>query len=153
MNDKPILLTAEGRALIEAEYEHLVTVRRAEVAAQIATAADDGDLSENAAYDHAKEEQAHMEGRITTLQHFRRNAVLINQPTNDVVALGSTVTIVQDGVCDTYTILGPLESAPSLGRISNESPLGRALLNHKAGDHVDVHAPAGVRTVHILSIQ
>jgi transcription elongation factor GreA len=153
MNDKPILLTAEGRALIEAEYEHLVTVRRAEVAVQIATAVDDGDLSENAAYDHAKEEQAHTEGRIATLQHFRRNAVLINQPTNDVVALGSTVTIVQDGVCDTYTILGPLESAPGLGRISNESPLGRALLNHKAGDHVDVHAPAGVRTVHILSIQ
>jgi transcription elongation factor GreA len=153
MNDKPVLLTAEGRALIDAEYEHLVTVRRAEVAAQIGTAADDGDLSENAAYDHAKEEQAHIEGRIATLQHFRRNAVLINQPTNDVVALGSTVTIEEDGIHDTYTILGPFEAAPSLGRISNESPMGRALLNHKTGDLVAVQAPAGVRTVRVLSIR
>jgi transcription elongation factor GreA len=139
--------------LIEAEYEHLVTVRRAEVAAQIATAADDGDLSENAAYDYAKEEQSHREGRIAALQHFRRNAALINQPTSDVVALGSTVTIEQDGSHDTYTILGSLEAAPNLGRISNESPLGCALLNHKTGDIVDVHAPAGVRAVRILSIQ
>jgi transcription elongation factor GreA len=153
MNDKPVPLTAEGRALIDAEYEHLINVRRAEVAAQIGTAADDGDLSENAAYDHAKDEQAHIEGRIATLQHFRRNAVLINQPSNDVVALGSTVTIEQDGTHDTYIILGPLEAAPNQGRISNESPMGRALLNHKAGDIVEVHAPAGVRAVRILSIQ
>jgi transcription elongation factor GreA len=154
MNDKPVLLTAEGRALIDAEYEHLVNVRRIEVAAQIGTAADDGDLSENAAYDHAKDEQAHVEGRIATLQHFRRNAVLIDEhPTSDVVALGSTVTIEEDGTHDTYTILGPLEAAPNLGRISNESPMGRALLNHRTGDIVDVYAPSGVRAVRILSIQ
>src|SRR6185437_16697023 len=77
MNDKPVPLTAEGRAQMEAEYEHLVKVRRLEIAAQIGAAADDGDLSENAAYDHAKEEQALLEGRIAALEHFRRNAVLI----------------------------------------------------------------------------
>ena len=153
MNEKPVPLTAEGRAQIEAEYEHLVNVRRAEIAAQIGLAADDGDLSENAAYDHAKDEQAHMEGRIATLQHFRRHAVLIELSTSGIVQLGSNVTIEQDGDRDTYTILGPLEAAPSQGRISNESPMGRALLNHKAGDSVDVHTPSGIRTVHILSIQ
>jgi transcription elongation factor GreA len=153
MNDKPVPLTAEGRAQIEAEYEHLVKVRRAEIAAQIGSAADDGDLSENAAYDHAKDEQALIEGRIATLEHFLRNAVLIEAPSSSVVQLGSKVTIEQDGDRDTYTILGPLEAAPTKGRISNESPMGRALLNHKAGDSVEVHAPSGIRTVHIIAIQ
>jgi transcription elongation factor GreA len=153
MNDKPVPLTAEGRAQIEAEYDHLVNVRRAEIAAQIGSAADDGDLSENAAYDHAKDEQALIEGRIATLEHFMRNAVLIETPTSSVVQLGSKVTIHQDSGEDTYTILGPLEAAPTKGRISNESPMGRALLNHKAGDSVEVHAPSGIRTVRIISIQ
>ncbi|HEY8312033.1 MAG TPA: transcription elongation factor GreA [Gemmatimonadaceae bacterium] len=152
MNDKPVPLTAEGRAQIEAEYAHLVNVRRAEVAAQIGAAAEDGDLSENAAYDHAKDEQALLEGRIATLEHFLRNAVLIESPTNGLVQLGSKVTIEQDGEEDTYTIVGPLEAAPTKGRISNESPMGRALLNHKPGDTVEVNAPAGVRTVRIISI-
>jgi transcription elongation factor GreA len=153
MNDKPVPLTAEGRAQIEAEYAHLVNVRRAEVAEQIGSAADDGDLSENAAYDHAKDEQALMEGRIATLEHFLRHAVLIESPSNGVVQLGSRVTIHQEGGQDTYTILGPLEASPGKGRISNESPMGRALMNHKAGDTVDVHAPSGVRKVQIISIE
>ncbi|MDB5058082.1 MAG: transcription elongation factor greA [Chloroflexi bacterium] len=153
MNDKPVPLTAEGRAQIEAEYEHLVNVRRAEVAAQIGAAAEDGDLSENAAYDHAKDEQALLEGRIATLEHFLRNAVLIESPTNGVVQLGSKVTIDQDDGEETYTIVGPLEAAPIKGRISNESPMGRALLNHKAGDTVEVNAPSGARKVRIISIQ
>jgi transcription elongation factor GreA len=153
MNDKPVPLTAEGRAQIEAEYAHLVNVRRAEVAAQIGAAAEDGDLSENAAYDHAKDEQALLEGRIATLEHFLRNAVLIQSSTTGVVQLGSKVTIEQDGEEDTYSIVGPLEAAPTKGRISNESPMGRALLNHKPGDTVEVNAPAGVRTVRIISIQ
>ena len=153
MNSKPVPLTAEGRAQMEAEYEHLITVRRVEVAAQIGAAADDGDLSENAAYDHAKEEQALLEGRIAALQHFRRNAVLITSPTAGLVQLGSRVTINQDGDQDTYTIVGPLESAPIQGRISHESPMGRALLNHKVGDSVEVRAPAGLRSVHIIAIE
>jgi transcription elongation factor GreA len=153
MNDKPVPLTAEGRAQIEAEYEHLVNVRRAEIAAQIGAAAEDGDLSENAAYDHAKDEQALLEGRIATLEHFLRNAVLIESPSNGLVQLGSKVTIEQGDGEETYSIVGPLEAAPIKGRISNESPMGRALLNHKAGDTVEVNAPSGVRTVRIISIQ
>ncbi|MGH2387126.1 MAG: transcription elongation factor GreA [Chloroflexota bacterium] len=153
MNSKPVPLTAEGRAQLEVEYAHLTTVRRAEIAAQIGAAADDGDLSENAAYDHAKEEQALLEGRIAALEHFRRNAVLITNHTGGLVQLGACVTIEQDGDQDTYTIVGPLESSPAQGRISHESPMGRALLNHKVGDTVDVRAPAGVRSVQIVAIQ
>lgn len=153
MNDKPVPMTAEGRAQIEAEYEYLVTVRRAEIAAQIGSAADDGDLSENAAYDHAKDEQALVEGRIVALQRLRRNAVLIETPSSSLVQLGSIVTIEQDGARDTYTILGPLESAPAQGRISNESPMGRALLSHRAGDRVEVRTPSGMRSVTIVSVQ
>jgi transcription elongation factor GreA len=153
MNDKPVPLTAEGRAQIEAEYQHLTKVRRAEIAAQIGAAAEDGDLSENAAYDHAKDEQALLEGRIAALEHFLRNAVLIESASTGSVQLGSRVTIEQDGDQDTYTIVGPLEAAPNKGRVSNESPLGRALMNHKPGDSVDVNAPAGVRSVRIVSIE
>ncbi len=152
MDDQPVPMTAAGRADIEAEYEHLVTVRRAEIAAQIGAAADDGDLSENAAYDHAKEEQARVEGRIAALARLRRHAVLIERPSGGVVQLGSTVTVEQDGARDTYTILGRLESAPAQGRISNESPLGRALLSHRAGDRVEVRTPSGPRTVLILAV-
>ncbi|HVC80820.1 MAG TPA: transcription elongation factor GreA [Chloroflexota bacterium] len=152
MNDKPVPLTSEGRAEIEAELAHLRTVRRQEVAAAIGAAAEDGDLSENAAYDHAKEEQALLEGRIATLEHFLRNAVLIENGSHDTVQLGATVTIEQDGEQETYTVVGPLEAAPLKGRISNESPIGRALLNHKSGDTVKVMAPAGERTVRIVSV-
>jgi transcription elongation factor GreA len=153
MNNQPVPLTVEGRAQLEAEYAHLIQVRRAEVAAQIGSAADDGDLSENAAYDHAKDEQALLEGRIATLEYFLRNAVLIEDPANGLVQLGATVTIEQGGEQETYTIVGPLEAAPTKGRISHVSPMGRALLNHKAGDSVEVHAPAGVRTVRVVSVQ
>lgn len=152
MNDKPVPLTTEGRAEIEAELVHLRTVRRQEIAAAIGAAAEDGDLSENAAYDHAKEEQALLEGRIATLEHFLRNAVLIEAASHDTVQLGATVTIEQDGERDTYTVVGPLEAAPLKGRISNESPIGKAIMNHKPGDTVKVLAPAGERTVRIVSI-
>jgi transcription elongation factor GreA len=153
MNDKAVPLTAEGRIQIEKEHAHLINVRRAEIAEQIGSAADDGDLSENAAYDHAKDEQALLEGRIATLEHLLRNAVLIESSSSSLVQLGSKVTIEQDGEQDTYTILGSFEAAPTKGRISNESPMGRALLNHKAGDSVEVHAPSGIRMVQIISIQ
>jgi transcription elongation factor GreA len=153
VNDKPVFLTAEGRAQIEAELANLINVKRQEVAAQIGAAAEDGDLSENAAYDHAKEEQALLEGRIATLEHFLRNAVLIENQSGNTVGLGSTVTIEDDGEEETYTIVGPLEAAPLKGRISNESPMGRSLLMHKVGETVQVDTPAGMRSVKIVTIK
>lgn len=152
-SDKPVFLTAEGRAQIEAELDNLVKVRRQEIAALIGAAAEDGDLSENAAYDHAKEEQALLEGRIATLEQYLRNAVLIENRSGNTIALGTTVTIDDDGEEDTYTIVGPLEAAPTKGRISNESPLGRALLMHKVGDVVQVDTPAGTRAVKVIAIK
>jgi transcription elongation factor GreA len=152
MNQKPVPLTAKGRSEIEAEYEYLVHTRRSEVAEQIGSAADDGDLSENAAYDHAKEEQALLEGRIAHLEHTLRHAVIIEEVAGELIQLGSCVTVEEAGTQDTYTILGPLESAPLRGRISHESPMGRALMNHRAGDLVDVHAPSGVLAVKILAV-
>src|SRR3981081_1583118 len=106
MNDKPVFLTAEGRTQIEAELDYLVNTRRREVAAVIGAAAEDGDLSENAAYDHAQEEQALLEGRILRLEHQLRNAVLIESSHNGLVQLGSTVTIDEGGEHDTYTVVG-----------------------------------------------
>jgi transcription elongation factor GreA len=154
MNDKPVFLTAEGREQIERELDYLVNVRRQEIAAQIGAAAEDGDLSENAAYDHAKEEQSRLEGRIGELQSFLRNAVLIQSTVNNgIVQLGSTVTIDEGGELDTYTIVGALEAAPLKGRISNESPIGKALLSHKAGETVEVVAPGGTRKVRIVEVQ
>jgi transcription elongation factor GreA len=153
MIGKPVPLTVEGRTEIEAELAHLRTVRRQEIAAAIGAAAEDGDLSENAAYDHAKEEQALLEGRIATLEHHLRNAVLIEQASShETVQLGAKVTIEEDGEEETYSIVGPLEAAPLKGRISNESPIGKALLNHKTGDTVRVIAPAGERSVRIVAI-
>lgn len=152
-SDKPVFLTPEGRAQIEAELDNLIHVRRQEIAALIGAAAEDGDLSENAAYDHAKEEQALLEGRIATLEQYLRNAVLIENQNGTTVGLGSTVTIEDDGEEDTYTIVGALEAAPTKGKISNESPLGRALLMHKAGDELQVETPAGTRKVKIVAIK
>jgi len=153
MNEKAVPLTPDGRAQLEAELAYLVNVRRQEIAAQIGAAAEDGDLSENAAYDHAKEEQALLEGRIAKLEHSLRNAVIIESATaNGIVQLGSTVTIQDEGEQDTYTIVGPLEAAPLKGFISNESPVGRALLNRKVGDVMQVDTPAGMRTVRVVSI-
>ncbi len=153
MIGKPVPLTVEGRTEIEAELVHLRTVRRLEIAAAIGAAAEDGYLSENAAYDHAKEEQALLEGRIATLEHHLRNAVLIEEPTShEIVQLGAKVTIEEDGEEETYSIVGPLEASPLKGRISNESPIGKALLNHKRGDTVRVLAPAGEWSVRIVAI-
>jgi transcription elongation factor GreA len=153
-NGDVIYLTAEGRSRLEQELEHLTTVERPQIAARLHSAIKDGDLSENAAYTAAKEDQGHLEGRIAHLQASLRKAVLIEQGTNDGrVALGSKVTVEDDEDVFTYQLVGPMEAAPAQGRISNQSPVGRALLGHAAGDEVTVETPDGPSTMRIISVK
>jgi len=146
MTEKVVPLTAEGKRKYEEELDHLITVRRPDVADKIHNAKEDGDISENAGYDAAKEEQAFVEGRISELQELLKFAVLIEDNVNsDRVVLGSTVTVCEDGFDDeeTYCIVGAAEADPTAGMISNVSPLGKVLLGCKVGDSVTVAAPAG----------
>jgi transcription elongation factor GreA len=146
MEAKPIPLTPEGKRKLEEELAYLVNVRRPEVAEKIHSAKMDGDIMENAGYEAAKEEQAMLEGRIAYLENLLRNVVLIeNDGQSATVRLGSVVTIQEEGQDDpeTYVIVGAAEADPTAGRISNESPLGKALMGRKVGDRVTVMAPGG----------
>ncbi len=154
---KEILLTQEGYQKLEDEVELLKTVRRREVADRIKVAISFGDISENAEYDEAKNEQAQMEERILKLENMIRNAVIIDESKIDinVVTIGSIVKL-NDMEFDEeveYTIVGSAEADPYEGRISNESPVGRALLDTTVGQVVDVHVPDGVVKFKILEIR
>lgn len=148
-------LTPEGLQKLQDELEFLITVRRPEVAREIHDAKMDGDVSENAGYEEAKRQQAFLEGRIMTIEAILKNAVLIEpNGTNDKVALGAKVTVVEEGLDpETYTIVGSAEANPGDGRISNESPLGRALLGHSIGDRVTFNTPGGPVEMEILQIE
>jgi transcription elongation factor GreA len=155
MNNKPTYLTAAGKRKLEAELEHLRTVRRAEIADRIQEAKEDGDITENAAYETAKEEQAFLEGRILTLESLLREVAIIEEPGEaDTVRLGSKVTIMEMGSRpETFRIVGATESDPSEGRISDESPLGQAVLGGRAGTQVTVKTPDGPKQFKILGIE
>ncbi len=147
-------LTPEGRQNLEEELEHLITVRRAEVARDIHEAKMDGDVSENAGYEEAKRQQAFLEGRIMTVEAMLKSAVIIeSNGSSDTVVLGSCVTVVEDGLePESYTIVGSAEADPGQGRISNESPLGKALIGQEVGDTVAFETPAGPAEMEILRI-
>jgi transcription elongation factor GreA len=154
--EKEILLTPDGMKKLEEELEHLKSVKRAEVAERIKVAIGYGDLSENSEYEDAKNEQAFIEGRIITLEKMLRNARVIQNEdvSTDVVSIGSKVRL-QDLEFDEeveYTIVGSAESDPEKNRISNESPVGQALLGKKIGDTIEVQVPAGVIRYKILEI-
>jgi transcription elongation factor GreA len=148
-------LTPEGRQKLEDELHHLTTVRRVEVAQDIHEAKMDGDVSENAGYEEAKRQQAFLEGRIMTIQAMLENAVIIeSNGSSDTVGLGSRVTVIEEGFePETYTIVGSAEANPGDGRISNESPLGNALMTHKVGDKVVFETPGGPAEVEVLRIE
>ena len=151
--DKPVPISPAGLAKLEAELEELRTVKRQEVADRIHAAMQFGDYSENSELEQAKNDQAFLEGRILTLEQIVKNAVLIEQDGHhDVVEIGSQVTIEADGETVQYVIVGSAEAAPAQGRISNESPVGKALLGHKSGDTVQVSVPAGARELRILAV-
>jgi transcription elongation factor GreA len=148
-------LTPEGRQKLEEELDHLKTVRRPEVARAIHEAKMDGDITENAGYEEAKRDQAFLEGRIMTIEGMLENAVIIeSNEGSDAVALGSRVTVAEEGFDpESYTIVGSAEADPGSGRISNESPLGKALMGHRVGDKVTFKTPGGRAEVEILSLE
>ena len=153
MNNKPAYLSKEGLEQIRQELDDLVNVRRAEIAARIHEAKEHGDITENAEYEDAKNEQAFVEGRIQTLEALIKNATLIDENhSTDHVQIGSTVSVESGDGKETFTIVGSTEAKPGEGRISNESPVGRALLGKKKGEKVIVKVPAGDFTYKITSI-
>ncbi len=156
MSDKPVFLTREGLRKLEEELEHLEKEKRPQVAERIHAAKEEGDITENAEYDDAKHEQAFVEGRILTLRTMISNAVIIeDKGPSDVVRLGSRVTVQEDGADgpDTYNIVGSAEADPLSGRISNESPIGRALMGQRVSSIVSYEAPVGEIRLKILRIE
>ena len=149
-------MTYEGLKQREEELENLKTVRRKEVAEKIKEARGQGDLSENAEYDAAKEEQAEIESRIVFLEKMLRNAEVIDDEelSKDVVSVGSTVRLYDTEFDEEveYTIVGSAEADPMEGRISNESPVGMGLLGHRVGETVCIEAPEGEVKFDILAI-
>ena len=151
-----ILLTQEGYDKIVAEHEELVSVRRKEVSERLKEAISYGDISENAEYDSAKNEQAELEERILKLENMIRKATIINEAdmTNDVVKVGLTVKVldVELGEEDEYTIVGSTEADPFSGKLSNESELGKGLLGKQKGDEVEIIVPDGILKYRVLDI-
>jgi transcription elongation factor GreA len=147
-------LTREGFERLQQELEYLRSEKRIEVAERLREALEDGELIENAELEAAKNEQSFVEGRIKELEILLSNAHLIDETTQtDKIQVGSKVKVQEAGLDpEAYVIVGAAEADPRLGRISNESPLGKALLNHKAGDKVKVEAPGGEFEIEILSV-
>ena len=152
-------LTTDGLHSLEEELDQLRSVRRQEVADRIQASKEVGEL-ENSEYEEAKNEQAFVEGRIQELESMIQNAIIIpdhspGHAKSDVVEIGSIVKVQIAGAkkADTYTIVGSTESSPSDGRISNESPLGRALLGKKAGETAEFSVPAGTQSIKIVSVR
>src|SRR6476620_3859309 len=155
--EKVFPMTREGKEKLEQELEYLKAVKRKEVVERIKIARSFGDLSENSEYDSAKEEQAFVEGRVTTLENMIRNAKIIEEEDLQVndVSLGRSVTFVElpDGEGETYTIVGSAEADPFEGKISNDSPIAKSLLGKKVGDQVSVQTPGGEMNVKIIEIK
>jgi transcription elongation factor GreA len=147
-------LTPEGEAKLKAELAELTGRRREELAQRLRSAIQMGDLSENADYHKAKEDQAFLEGRIQELEAALRTAVIIEKKYGDTVTVGSSVTIQEKNFSpETYYVVGAKEADPRNGRISNESPIGRALMDHKVGDVVETETPDGKIALKILKIE
>lgn len=157
MDDQNVVyVTEEGLQKMQEELEYLTTVKRPEISEQLQAAISQGDISENADYDYAKQEQAFLEGRIQELEDSLRRAKVIEEGgPADKVRVGSTVTIAENGHDEeeTYRIVGAQEADPANGYISNESPIGQALLGAKVGEVVTVETPNGGLELQIKTIQ
>ena len=157
MMDKETILTIKGKEKIEKELEQLKTVRRKEIAERIKQAIEFGDISENSEYDEAKNEQAQVEEKILKLENLLKKAVIIDEDeiSTDLVSIGSTVHVKENGQSETlqYTIVGSAEADPYESKISNQSPVGRALIGKKVGDQVEIQIPDGLTTYEIIKIE
>lgn len=144
MADSNFILTQEGRIKLEEELHYLETVKRAEIGERIKVAREFGDISENSEYDDAKNEQGMMEARIAEISHILSEATVVNAPKrSSKVNIGSTVTVEMNGRERVFTIVGGAESDVAAGKISNESPVGAALLGRKKGDFIETTGPTG----------
>lgn len=148
-------LTKEGLDKLQAELKHLKTTRREEIRHRIEEAIKLGDLSENAEYHEAKDDQGLNEAKIRELEDVARNAVIIenDKDASGVVVVGSKIKVKFDGEEKYFVIVGPSEANPSAGLISNESPIGRAFIGHKKGDTVEVEVPSGVIEYKIIEVE
>ncbi|MBA2453418.1 MAG: transcription elongation factor GreA [Chloroflexia bacterium] len=157
MSTDRIPVTPDGHAKLLEELEHLVTVRRPEIIRAVATAREEGDLRENAGYDAARNDQGFIEGRIRDIESILKRIDIIDEDAvsadGSLVTIGATVTITIDGDDETYTIVGAVEANPNEGRISNESPFGKALLGKRVGDSVDIKTPVTTLNAKIVSVE
>jgi transcription elongation factor GreA len=155
MPEEPSYLTREGEQRLKEELEQLKGPAREQLAARLRAAIQQGDLSENADYSAAKEEQGFLEGRIQELDAILRNVIIIDDnKKRDVVDVGAHITIQEDDYPEeTYYMVGPKEADPTKGRISHESPIGKALLGHRVGDEVTADTPNGSINFKILKIE
>src|SRR5215211_2156066 len=154
MTQQHTYLTQEGEKKLKAELTELTGPRREELAQRLRSAIQMGDLSENADYHKAKEDQAFLEGRIQEVEAVLRTAVIIEKKYGDTVTVGSSVTIQEVSFPpETYYVVGAKEADPRNGKISNESPIGRALMDHKVGDMVEAETPGGKLKFKILKIE
>ena len=156
MQRERIPITKEGLESLRREYDNLVNRQRPEIARIIQEAREHGDIRENAAYDAAKNDQGFIEGRIRELERILRRVDIIEEERHgdqSVVRIGSTVTVLIEGDEETYTIVGAVEAKPSAGRISNESPVGRALLGHRVGEELTIQTPRATMTAKILRVE
>jgi transcription elongation factor GreA len=152
---QPNYLTPEGEAKLNAELQELKGTKREELSKRLRSAIQMGDLSENADYHKAKEDQGFLEGRIQEIENILRNTIIIEETqSSGVIFIGSHVTI-QEGDLDpeTYHLVGPTEADPRRGKISHESPIGRALMNKKVGDIAEADTPGGAIKFKILNIE
>jgi transcription elongation factor GreA len=156
MSNRPVYLTPEGQETLEQELNYLKTVRRQEVANRLHEALGEGELIENAELEDARREQSFVEGRILTLEEQLRNAIIIEASHSDgVVGVGSYVTVQEHGIdaSEEYHVVGSAEADPAHGKISNESPLGKALLGKRIGEKAVVQAPDGDIVFDILAVR
>lgn len=152
--NQQLYLTPEGAEKLKAELKELTGPRREELARRLRSAIQMGDLSENADYHKAKEDQAFLEGRIQEIEAVLRTAVIVEKTASDVVNVGSTVTVQEESFDpETYYMVGAKEADPRSGKISNESPIGKALMEHKVGDVVEAETPGGKIKFKILKIE